>query len=148
MDTGFEDLRTFFDPDLLLPVDGTEYRIPCPTAEEGLALKARLLSSTKIEDAEELRMLEKICGPELWARLKRELSWPKVIHVARTGLVHYGYGPESANVYWEKGLDAGNPLPPPPKMQQVVGALGRMRLRVTQARRASTATGTQAGVLG
>lgn len=148
MDTGFEDLRTFFDPDLLLPVDGKDYRVPCPTAEQGLALKARLLSQQKIEDAEELQMLEQICGPALWAELKRELSWPKVIHVARTGLVHYGYGPESATVYWEKGLDAGNPLPPPPKMRQVVGALGRMRQKMTRARPVSTATGTQAGVLG
>lgn len=147
MDTGFEDLRTFFDPDLLLPVDGKEYRIPCPTAEEGLALKARLLSPNQIGDAEELQMLEKLCGPELWAQLKLELSWPKIIHVARTGLVHYGYGPESANVYWEKGLDAGNPLPPPPKKQWVVGALGRMRHR-TRANRGSTATGTQVEVLG
>lgn len=148
MDTGFEDLRTFFDPDLLLPVDGKEYRIPCPTAEEGLALKARLLSQRQVGDAEELQMLEKLCGPELWATLKSELSWPKVIHVARTGLVHYGYGPESANVYWEKGLDAGNPLPPPPTTRRVVGALGRMRQRMTRARPDSTATGTPVGVRG
>lgn len=148
MDTGFEDLRTFFDPDLLLPVGGTEYRIPCPTAEEGLALKARLLSQTPIGDEEELQILQNLCGSELWAQLKRELSWAKTIHVARTGLVHYGYGPESANVYWEKGLDAGNPLPPPPTRNRVVGALGRMRQRMTQARPDSMATGTPAEVRG
>lgn len=147
MDHGFEDLRTFFDPDLLLPVGGTEYRIPCPTAEQGLALKARMLSPKPLSNEEELRLLQQICGDELWDQLKRELSWPKVIHVARTGLVHYGYGPESAVVYWEKGLDAGNPLPPPPMRQRVVGALGRMRLR-TRARQGSTGIGTPAAAPG
>lgn len=147
MDNGFEDLRQFFDPDLLLPVGGTEYRIPCPTAEQGLALKARMLSHKPMSNDEELQTLQQLCGDELWERLKRELSWPKVIHVARTGLVHYAYGPESAVVYWEKGLDAGNPLPPPPMRQRVVGALGRLRLR-TQANRGSTETGTPAAAPG
>lgn len=147
MDTGFEDLRTFFDPDLLLPVGGTDYRVPCPTAEEGLRLKARLLSGQPIGDKEELQLLKKLCGDELWAQLQADLSWQKVIHVARTALVHYGYGPESRDVYWEKGLDAGNPLPPPPMRQQVAGAIGRLR-RKTRVRRDSTAIGTPAVVRG
>jgi hypothetical protein len=146
---GFAALESFFDPDLRLPVGDKVYVIPCPTAEDGLKLKARLLTGESMDNAEELKTLKSLCGKELWDRLQHEQSWPKICHIARTGLVHYGYGPEAAELFWERGLDdiLGNPVPPPPAKMRIVGALNRMRQKIL-ASPDSTETGIPAEARG
>lgn len=140
---GFDDLQTFFDPDLKLPVGGRVYRIPCPSARDGLVLRARMLSGQNISDTEELAMLRQLCG-ETWDELMSSQPWPVVVHAARTGLVYYGYGPESAERFWEEGLQGlGNPLPPPPVKVRVAGALRRLRDGI-RPNRVTTETGTPA----
>ncbi|MGB3707598.1 DUF7426 family protein [Gordonia sp. (in: high G+C Gram-positive bacteria)] len=60
---GFEDLRKFHDPDLLLPINGKTYRIPQPDALRGLAIQ-QLFAAKVLGDSTELSHIMEILGAE------------------------------------------------------------------------------------
>lgn len=139
----WKDLRTFYEPDLLLPVEGKDYRIVSPTAREGLRLKAVVLGGTVWSNAEELAELKQLCGSVWQEMLDDGLDWRRIIHIARTALFYYALGPEAGEKYWETGFDdPKNPVPPQPK-PRLPGVLARIR-----ARRGTTGIGTPAVVRG
>lgn len=57
----FDDLRTFHDPDLILPIGGKEYRITAPSASDGLRIR-QLFAAQAIGDTTELAHIAKILG--------------------------------------------------------------------------------------
>ncbi|UQE74191.1 hypothetical protein MYK68_15885 [Gordonia sp. PP30] len=59
----FADLREFHDPDLLLTINGKTYRIPSPSASEGLKIR-QLFAAEMIGDATELDHIAKILGAQ------------------------------------------------------------------------------------
>lgn len=61
---GFDDLSKFFSPGLSLPIRGKTYRIPAPTAEDGLRLKLSFENNLQLSDSSELAEIMKLLGAE------------------------------------------------------------------------------------
>lgn len=59
----FAELRTFFDPALVLPIGDKEYRIPQPNAEAGLRIK-QLFAAKILSSATELEHIMELFGAE------------------------------------------------------------------------------------
>lgn len=59
----FKDLREFLNSDIELPIGGNVYRIPSPTAEEGLRLRMLFVNPDEaMGDAEELAEMARLLG--------------------------------------------------------------------------------------
>lgn len=61
----FQDLSEYFDPDLYLPIRGKRYRIPAPSAHDGLRLQMLLRTpELAMSDRAELDEIMKLLGAE------------------------------------------------------------------------------------
>jgi hypothetical protein len=126
---GYRDLGEFFDPDLLLPINGKEYRIASPNAEAGLRLRTLFAApdATTWSDDDELAEVMGLLGATknddgewvggAWSEMAADgIAWPAIWHAGRTALMHFGMSPTLAEVHWVTGAgDQGNPTPPAPK---------------------------------
>lgn len=66
----FNDLSEYFDPDLHLPIRGKTYRIPAPTAHDGLRLKMLFSNAgVTLSDSGETQEIMKLLGAEWVPRM-------------------------------------------------------------------------------
>lgn len=93
------DLTEFFDPDLHLPIDGKDYRIPAVSKDEADRL-ARLLVDKTLTEAQEKAEREHILGPALEQMKAAGLPDPVITHAGRTAIFHYGGGPKLGASHW------------------------------------------------
>lgn len=129
MATRFEALDELLDDALELPVPGRDgtvrtYRIPSPSAEDGLRvqritnLATRLLAggeaidTTLLDDEEELDLISLCLGPAEPEMTGDGVDWAWRRHAGLTSMFWIVNGPESARTYWEAKGDpkmlAGN----------------------------------------
>ncbi|OZF33200.1 hypothetical protein CH296_11230 [Rhodococcus sp. 14-2496-1d] len=160
----YDNLREFFDPDLLLPVGDKTYRIASPSADEGLRIHQVFADkNAMIDDAQELSLVFGLLGATrddktgLWSggvygEMRADgVSWAEIWHVGRTALMHFGMGATIAQIAWHQGVgDTGNPMPPEPSKKAAAGAkkAAPAKARATgrsRAPRARTAPTTRAG---
>jgi hypothetical protein len=159
---GYDNLREFFDPDLLLPIGKKTYRIVSPNAEEGLRIRQIFAGDGTFTDAEELAEVLGLMGATedkngvwsggVYGEMKNDgLSWAEIFHAGRTALMHYGLSATLAQIQWHTGVgDTGNPTPPEPSTKATPGATKAAPAKASatgrsRAPRARTAPKTQAG---
>jgi hypothetical protein len=113
----FEALEDLFDDALELPVGGKTYRVPSPSAEDGLrvqtitTLAARLLSGGEaidteaLDDDEERDLFQLSLGPVYDELLADGVSWSALRHVGLTAMFWITNGVETAQTYWKAAGD-------------------------------------------
>lgn len=115
MATRFEALDDFLDDALELPVGNKIYRIPAPSAEDGLrveritTLAAQLVAggtdpdTTALDDEEELDLYRLCLGP-VYGELRADgVSWPTFKRIANTAMFWIIADVEAAQDYWRTG---------------------------------------------
>ncbi|MFI1677066.1 MULTISPECIES: hypothetical protein [unclassified Streptomyces] len=125
----FAVLEEFQDDALTLPVrlsDGLvkEFRIPSPSAEDGLKVQklmeqgARMADSGTpmdaevLDDAQELDLFQTALGSAYVELMGAGLDWSRVRHVAMTAVMWITAGLEMAEKYWEAQGDPSRVAPP------------------------------------
>lgn len=124
----FPDLREFFDPALLLTVNGTEYRIEAPVVSEHLRIRKFFISAdTELSDeqhmVENLKLLGGSLDPDTGVvtggvaeqMVSDGVSWDELMHVGSTAMVHFALGEEAAALFWANGSAALSAPPEPEK---------------------------------
>lgn len=96
----FDAFREFLDPDLVLPIGGTGYRVESLTAREGLALRLLLLDGGPGDRNAELAHLSRILGDTLAQMRADGVKWPEIVHAGRTAVLHFGVSAEAAESHW------------------------------------------------
>lgn len=124
----FKILEEFEDDALTLPVrlpDGKvrEFRIPSPSAEDGLRVQklmeqsARLadsgapLDAEVLDDAGELDLFRTALGDAYEGLMSTGLTWTRVRHVAMTAVMWITVGLQEAEAYWEADGDPSRRAP-------------------------------------
>lgn len=109
----YDNLSEFWDPSLHLPVGDKTYRVPAPTADEGLHLRAIFSDPDReVSDEEEFTLIKKVLG-DTWQQMVDDgQPWPVLMHVGRTACIHYGISPQAGHMFWLRPGDVGN-LPAP-----------------------------------
>lgn len=112
----FDELREFFDPALVLPIGGVEYRVESPTAREGLRLRLLLGDDgATLGDEQEVTEWTALLGPSLERMRSDGVAWPEIVHAGRTALLYFGMSAGVGLKHWERGSGGpGNSLPPDP----------------------------------
>lgn len=115
------ELRDFYNPNMTAAINGVEYEVECPTAREGLRLRAVFsdpVKAAEVDDLDEINKLFRGKGFDddgapsggLWDELfANGVTWEECLHLGMTALIHYGIGEKPAVSYWEsvgKGLTA------------------------------------------
>jgi hypothetical protein len=113
----FEALDALFDDALELPLKGKVYRIPSPSAEDGLrvqtitTLAARLLNGGEaidteaLDDDEERDLFQLSLGPVYGELLKDGRDWAELRHMGLTAMFWITNGVETAQTYWKAAGD-------------------------------------------
>lgn len=120
--TMYPELDGWQDPALTLPVRGTLYRIPAPTASEGLRLMRLATDSERgLSGADEIDEIARILGATwdekkgryrggVWSQMESDgLTWPELLHAGQTALVHFTLGSNAALVHWESRSEKAEP---------------------------------------
>ncbi|MGM5065731.1 DUF7426 family protein [Rhodococcus qingshengii] len=120
------DLAETWDPDLILPIGGYEFRVSC-TARQGMHLVHLLDEKPRLTDTQEREEILYILGDTYQQMVDVGISWPKIAVAGRVAMAFFGMGPEAGRIVWETagGVLAGNPLPPSPKQTRVGANLSR-----------------------
>lgn len=118
----YDNLSEFWDPSLHLPVGDKTYRVPAPTADEGLHLRAIFSDPDReVTDAEEFELIQQVLGT-VWRQMVDDgVSWPVLMHVGRTACIHYGISPQAGHMFWLRPGDVGNQPPPAPTTTKATG---------------------------
>jgi hypothetical protein len=116
----FPDLRDFYDPALVLPVDGVEYRIEPPSINDGLRLRRLMLDpevSAARSDIDYLKAAFALIGAEhdaerdlfigaegsVFTRLEAAgTPWPTLLKVAETAALHWSFGELHSQGFWSR----------------------------------------------
>lgn len=124
----FKVLEEFQDDALTLPVrlpDSSvrEFRIPSPSAEDGLRVQklmeqgARMadagtpMDTEVLDDAAEMDLFQTALGPAYEELMKAGLDWSRVRHVAMTAVMWITAGLDVAEQYWEADGDPSRKAP-------------------------------------
>lgn len=114
----FQDLGEFFDETLTLPIKGTEYVVPSPSAELGLAVESIVmrggqLTDDEIElltDDEERDLYARLLGPAHAEMIENGVPWSMIQHAGKTAMIWIAMGQEAAERAWlGKGLTDPTP---------------------------------------
>lgn len=105
MTTRLGDLAKHFDPDLLLPIGGTIYRVPAPSIGEADRIRPKLWGpeATTFGPDDEWRECVKILGTTYADMLVDGVPAPYVSRAGRTALIHFcsgPQGPELGRAHW------------------------------------------------
>lgn len=119
----FADLEALFDDALELPYQGRIYRIPSPSAEDGLrvqritTLAARLvvggeaIDTTLLDDDEETDLFRLSLGPVYEQLLADGVDWVWVKHMGLTAVVWITNSVEAAQQVWAAAGDPSRLAP-------------------------------------
>lgn len=118
----FPDLRDFYDPALVLPVDGVEYRIDPPSMKDGVQLRRVMLDPNVSKERTDLDYLKIVLGiiggahdekrdtfkgakGSVFARLESAgAPWPTILRVAETAALNWSFGEAHALGFWAREL--------------------------------------------
>ena len=106
----FEDLAAFIDPGFELPIRGKTYRVPAPSAKDGLFLQAIVDSGESmiiarsitranrkvLSDEDERSTYQMALGPVYDELVDDGVEWPILKHAGMTALIHWTRVPEAA----------------------------------------------------
>lgn len=109
-----EDLATFMDPDLHLPISGRDYAISC-SAWQGLHLHRLLTSGVTLDDDEERTEVLHMLGDTYQQMEADGVAWPVIVHAARVAMLWFGHSETAGAAMWNQAGVPGNPIPPSPK---------------------------------
>lgn len=109
-----EDLATFMDPALHLPIAGRDYAIHC-TAWQGLRAHHLIASRARLDDAQERAEILAILGDTYQQMVDDGIGWPTIAHAGRTAMLWFGHSEAAGQAHWESAGVPGNPIPPSPK---------------------------------
>lgn len=114
----FEALDELFDETLELPIKGKTYRIPSPSAEDGLRVqrittmatrlmeKGEAVDTELLDDDEERDLIELCLGPAQAEMVANKVDWSWLRHAGLTAMFWITAGADAAEKYWNSG---GNP---------------------------------------
>ncbi|MFJ4847535.1 hypothetical protein [Streptomyces sp. NPDC088733] len=115
----FEALEELFDDSLELPVQGKTYRIPSPSAEDGLKIQKianlalRLHAGGEVpddtqflDDDEERDFIERCLGTAYAEMAANNVDWAWVRHAGMTAMLWITQGVDTARNFWAA---AGHP---------------------------------------
>ena len=97
----YRDLTEFYDPDLVLPIGGVEYRIPSPGIVEADRLRSIVLTALTAE--QEHDEIVKILGPVRAQMAADGVPDTMAVFAGRTALMHFGGSPVLGQRYWHTG---------------------------------------------
>ncbi|MEU5608456.1 hypothetical protein AB0H03_06810 [Streptomyces sparsogenes] len=119
----FDALDELLDDALELPINGTTYRIPSPSAEDGLkvqritTLAARLMAGgeaidTTLLDDDQERDLLQLCLGQVFDELRADgVSWSQLRHAGLTAMFWIVSGVGTAEQYWKAAGDPSQLAP-------------------------------------
>lgn len=157
----FEALGDFLDDYLELPVRGNDsvqrmYRIPSPSAEDGLRIEkittvaAKLYTGgagvdTTVLDDEEERDLYRMClGEAVYTQMLAEVPWSRFRHAAMTAMFWITSDRDMAAKYWASDGDPSRLAPNrAARRQQQQGSSESAAANTTRSR--GSTSGTRAG---
>lgn len=113
-----EDLATFMDPALHLPIAGKDYRIAC-SAWQGLRLHRLIASGAILSDDEERAEILLMLGDTYQQMVDDGIRWPTIVHAGRTAILWFGHSEAAGAALWERLGTPGNPIPPSPKQARM-----------------------------
>ncbi|WP_066360254.1 DUF7426 family protein [Herbidospora mongoliensis] len=156
MAADFEDLDTFFDGSLKLPIGGKTYRIPSPDGETGLKIQRwydALFKATKdrtdsdrqvLADADENDLYAQALGPVKAELLADDVDWEKIKHVALTAVVWIASSDASAAKFWARpGKQEKTPTPSSTRKPSTAAA-SKTRRRASTSGTSTPPAGTSA----
>lgn len=121
------DLRDFFNPNLVCRINGTEFTVPAPTAEEGLHLHMLINDPDKAAQANDFDIINRLFRGDdtnsdqklaegkvptggLWDELwDGGVTFPEAMHLGMTAVMYFSVGEDAAVGVWEsvgKGITA------------------------------------------
>lgn len=93
------DLSTFHDPDLILPINGVQYRIKSPSILEADRIRELNFDPELVDDKLHTEVT-KILGSTREEMKANRLPDTYATHAGRTALVYFGISPEAGHAYW------------------------------------------------
>ncbi|MFF7452095.1 MULTISPECIES: hypothetical protein [unclassified Streptomyces] len=114
----FEALDELFDECLELPIKGKTYKVPSPSAEDGLRVQRITTMATKLfdkgeavdtellDDDEERDLISLCLGPTQDEMVANKVDWTWMRHAGLTAMFWITAGADAAEKYWNSG---GNP---------------------------------------
>lgn len=130
-----DDLAALLDPDLILPIDGRQFRVRC-SARQGLRVTRLVALGMDLDDDAERAEILTMLGDSHEEMRQAGISWPRIAFAGRTAILHYGHSADLAAKYWSAGGVPGNPMPPSPR-QKAMGDKLRNLFRSTASATAS-----------
>lgn len=94
-----KDLDTFFDPDLLLPIRGKQYRIVAPEYEQAKHLR-EVVGAEGLPPVEQIDEALAVLGAAFGLMVADGVPWPMILHAGRTAIIHFGFNPDMAEIHW------------------------------------------------
>ena len=108
------DLRDFYDPHLYATINGTRFRVDCPTAAEGFKLRAVMADPKRAAEMNEIEVINQLFKGTLsddptemptgglWDEMAEAgVTWPEMLHLGITAIHFYGLGKEVALRWWD-----------------------------------------------
>ena len=92
--------ETGFEPDLLLPIRGKQYRVPSPNYEEAKRLREEVVANTGLPPITQTHEATKALGPALDDMIADNIPWTMILHAGRTAIAHFGASPDIAEIHW------------------------------------------------
>lgn len=113
-----DDLASFMDPDLRLPIRGREYAIHC-SAWQGLHLHRLIVTGARLSDDQERAEVLQMLGDTYQQMVDDGIGWPTIAHAGRVAILWFGHSEAAGQALWESGGAPGNPIPPSPKQARM-----------------------------
>ncbi|MYY08829.1 hypothetical protein GT204_07905 [Streptomyces sp. SID4919] len=163
----FEALEELFDDALELPVKGKTYKIPSPSAEDGLKIQrittmaARLVDGGEavdtdlLDDDEETDLIRLCLGPVYDDLLADGVDWAWLRHAGLTAMFWITAGADAAMTYWAAAGDPSRLAPNRETRRKKAQKSGSAAAKSTRTRgstngtkgRPATGSGPQAGTI-
>lgn len=148
----FEALDELFDECLELPVQGKTYKIPSPSAEDGLRVQRITTMATKLfdkgeavdtellDDDEERDLIELCLGPVQAEMVANKVDWSWLRHAGLTAMFWITAGADAAEKYWASGGDPSRLAPNREARRAAAKKSGSAAASKTQKRGSSSGT--------
>ncbi|OZC55060.1 hypothetical protein CH289_07650 [Rhodococcus sp. RS1C4] len=108
------DAHDFLNPHMPALVAGKTYEVGGVTAEQGLRLHLMFATPGEMlwSDDELIEQMRLLLG-DMWdVMLDDGVSWPELLHVARTALIWYGQSAHAGALFWDYFDREHEPAPP------------------------------------
>ncbi len=93
--------ETGFDPDLHLPIRGKKYRVKAPATYEAFVEIRRMVITEGLPAVEQIDQAIAVLGDTAEQMFADEVPAPMILHAGRTALLHFGWSPDMAAIYWQ-----------------------------------------------